>query len=273
MKISSYYSLDKIFVLSLIRNKNIVQEKFNTMFSKDDKQKRLTFYFTEGIKNNNNPVNNGNYDASLREIITHTSIDAISKNIFLNHMSILKLAKEKKYQNIMILEDDAIWNNEQANKMIPIVNKYVEKNKFNFDICYLGYINHPYIFSFPDMFNFNFVKPYSPLTAHGYIITQSGIDKILYYQNLLYPNFNVHLDKFYSTSKNLRKIATFPQYIFQDKDPALYIKGMDTLGLKIPFKTMCKINEFLSLFICFLIFYVFIVSSRSIFRKLLSRKK
>ena len=273
MNISSYESLDKIFVLSLLKNRTKVENKFSSLFSERDRIDRLCFFFTEGDKNNKNHINNGNYDASLQEILSHTAVDTISTNIFRNHISILEIAKNQNFETIMILEDDATWTQSSANKMIPIVNAYIKKNQNKFDMLYLGYINHPYICSYFNVFNFNIVRPVSPLTAHAVIITKQGIEKILYYHRTLYPAFNVHLDKFYSTCTALNKTAVFPQYIFQDKQPALYVKAMDKLGLKIPFNLVCKINEILSILVSFLLFLFLFLVVRKMVRKLLAMKK
>ena len=154
-----FYSIDKIFILGLLKNKKSIESKFNNLFvSKEDRQK-IVYHFTEGI--GHNTTNDGSYNASLRQILSHSTKDNISKNIFENHIKIIEKGYIGKYKNIMILEDDAIWDVKKSQQMIMKVNKFVLSYPFSFDILYLGYCNFPYLFSAMNITNPSFVRPFS----------------------------------------------------------------------------------------------------------------
>ena len=246
-----FYSIDKIFVLGLLKNKKHIEHKFNNLFSFEDK-KKVVYHYTEGVGNNSN--NDGSYNANLKQILAHNTNDAISRNIFQNHINIIEQGYLGNYRNIMILEDDAIWDIKKSQPILTKMNKYILNESHTFDILYLGYCNYPYVFSAINIFNPSIVRPFSPLCAHGYVVNREGLKKILYYQKLLYPTFDGHIDKFFSTS-HLKKKALYPQVVFQQRPPALFVKACDLLRFnKISFNTMCVVNENLSVLAC-LVFY------------------
>jgi len=247
-----FHSIDKIFVLGLLKNKKSIEEKFNNLFvSKDDKMK-IVYHYTEGVKNRTN--NDGSYDANLKEILGHNTKDEISKDIFINHIKIIEKGYLGKHKNIMVLEDDAIWNVKTALPIVTKMNNFILKKPSSFDILYMGYCNYPYMFSSFNIRNPSIVRPFRPLCAHGYVVSRQGLEKILYYQKLLYPDFDGHIDKFYANCSFLRKKGVFPQFVFQEKPPALYTKACDIIGINLSFDTICKVNENLSVFLC-LLFY------------------
>lgn len=247
-----FHSIDKIFVLGLLKNKKSIEEKFNNLFvSKDDKMK-IVYHYTEGVKNRTN--NDGSYDANLKQILGHNTNDAISKDIFINHIKIIEKAYLGKHQNIMVLEEDAVWNVKKALPIVTKMNNFILTQPKSFDILYLGYCNYPFVFSALNLRNPSIVRPFRPLCAHGYVVNREGLAKILYYQKLVYPTFEGHIDKFYATCSHLRKKSMFPQFIFQDKPPALYTKACDIIGVNVSFDTICKLNEIFSVVMCLFLY-------------------
>jgi hypothetical protein len=247
-----FNSIDKIFVLGLLKHKKAIEEKFNNLFVSNDDKKKLVYHYTEGVGNQTS--NDGSYNANLKQILGHNTTDAISKDIFMNHIKIIEKAYLGKHQNIMVLEDDAVWDVKKALPIVTKMNNFILTQPKSFDILYLGYCNYPFMFSAFNLKNPSIVRPFRPLCAHGYIVNREGLAKILYYQKLVYPTFDGHIDKFYATCSHLTKKAVFPQFIFQEKAPALYTKACDIIGVNVSFDTICKINENLSLVMC-LLFY------------------
>ena len=52
---------------------------------------------------------NVNKNCTLLELICHTSWDETSQNIYNNHLKTIKKSIDKKFKNVVILEDDAIF--------------------------------------------------------------------------------------------------------------------------------------------------------------------
>ena len=107
-----FHSIDKIFVLGLQKHQESIENKFNNLFSSNDDKKKLVYHYTQGVGNQTS--NDGSYDANLRQILGHNTNDAISKDIFVNHIKIIEKAYLGKHKNIMVLEDDAVWDVKKA---------------------------------------------------------------------------------------------------------------------------------------------------------------
>ena len=247
-----FFNVDKIFVLGLVKNKASIQKKFSSMFPDSNIYNKIEYYFVTG---SGSTQNDGLLNSSLWSILQHKTIDRISKDIFKNHIDILKKAKENNYTRILILEDDAYFTPISNNQMVA-VNHWMETNT-SYDMLYLGYVNWPFCWS---MFhNYYIVRPKSPLTAHSYIVNKKGIDKILSLVETCPSWYEHHIDKFYSCENSIQKFGVFPMVSFQDKDPSLFIKALDKLGLYIPFSNFCRANENVSLYITyiFLLFFVY----------------
>ena len=90
---------------------------------------------------------------------------------------------------------------------------------------------------------------------------------ILYYQKLLFPDYDGHIDKFYATCSSLKKKAIYPQIMFQEKPPALFVKACDIIGINPSFKSICILSENLSIIVCFLFYALLFGICWKIFRK------
>lgn len=255
------YNVDKIFILGLLKNKPKIEKKFNSIFHDKRFYGKLDYYLVPGV---GSATNDGLYDTSLWSIINHKSIDNISQDIFKNHVDIYRKSKEMKYRRVLILEDDAIFRGEKNKYQVDFINSYIQNDK-NYDVFYLGYVNWPILWtSFVHPF---IVKPFCPLTAHAYVINQKGIDKIL---NLLEQNpslKNYHIDKLLANQPSIEKKAAFPMISFQEKDPSLYLKACDKIGIYIDFIKFSRINENISIYIPILLYFLFILFLIKILKK------
>lgn len=246
-----FFNIDKIFVLSLIKHKDSVKKKFNTIFSEN--REKLSFEFVRGVGSNKN---DGQFDSNLFSILQHSTVDDISMNIFHNHIQIIKKAVDLKLNQICILEDDAIFDSISEQKM-ETINRWLDEHEW--DIFYLGYCNWPYIVSFPTLTP-GIIRPMSPLTAHGYLVSKSGMTKILDILMKEPKNKLLHIDKFYAQTKDFKKYGIFPMICHQDKNPALFLKACDKMNLKnIEFKRICQCNEWISIIIFLILVFIFVI--------------
>ena len=91
-----------------------------------------------------------------------------------SHLSVLLLAKERKYKNVLILEDDLVFlkTRKELDEMISMLFK----NKSNFDVCLLAYHlhkgevdkEHPFL-----------IKAEYAATASAYIINEHYYDSLI----------------------------------------------------------------------------------------------
>lgn len=109
----------------------------------------------------------------------------------LSHYNIIKNAKKTGYKNILILEDDAVFEN---NFHITFNNIIRQINEFNlqWDMIYLGQNLREYdkVENIP-----NLVKIKKGFCTHGYLINSSFYDTIL--DNSLISG--IEIDSFYNT--------------------------------------------------------------------------
>lgn len=242
------FFVDKVVILT---TENKVTDKWKKRYLDFFPENKVDFFITKGV---GATQNGGNMDESLGTILSHQSIDAVSKDILKNHLKIIETSLQSNVQNVMILEDDAIfpkWNESKWKRM----ESWLEKNKNTWDIFFLGYCQWPYMFSF--MVHRNIVKLTSPLTAHAYILNRNGMEKILQAMQVEPKRHNQHVDKIFASIPHFNKYGAFPMICFQEKCPGLYLKACDKLGQRILFSTWCKWNEWISLLIPILLFLIF----------------
>lgn len=190
----------------------------------------------EKTENNSGGINN----ITFKQVLCHNVCDHTCQNIAQNHFSIVEEAYEKNYENVLILEDDIIFQsitNPQLFKTIAWLSSH------NWDIFYFGYCPWPKIFAIP--VSSNILRVFSPLTTICYALSNQGIKKIMKYKQYYKRE---HIDKFYS-SHSFKKFALFPSIAFQKSAPSLYNIAMDKLGVDIPFDYLTKSFEILSLLI------------------------
>jgi hypothetical protein len=241
--------VNRIYVLGLQKNETEIHSAYKSILPLEKTQMVLK----EGVGNSQN---DGKMESSLWKILNHSTIDAVSRDIFKNHISIIREAYENTTnETVLILEEDARFPNWDQKKWDNIEN-FLRTYPTSWDIFYLGYCNWPYFSSL--MVTKNIVKVSSPLTAHAYILNRNGMAKILTTfenQNNLYAN--MHIDKFFLKIPNFRKYAAFPMVSFQEKCPGLYLKACDKLKCRILFSTFCKVNELISIIVPYLSIFTF----------------
>ena len=111
------------------------------------------------------------------------------------------------------------------------------------------------------------IKPFSPLTAHAYIINRNGIQKILEMIQTNPELQSIHIDKLLATSKTIKKKAAFPMISFQEKDPSLYLKACDKIGIYIDFIKFSRINENISIYLPILFYcFLFLIFTKNIIK-------
>lgn len=255
------HNVDKIFILGLLKNKTRIISKFDSIFNDKLFDGKLEYHLVNGV---GSATNDGLYDSSLWSILQHKTMDRISRDIFKNHVDIYKKSKQMDYERVMILEDDAIFTSYKNQNQLNFLNSYIRNNE-NYDIFYLGYVNWPILWSsFSNPF---VIKPFSPLTAHAYIINRNGIQKILEMIQTNPELQSIHIDKLLATSKTIKKKAAFPMISFQEKDPSLYLKACDKIGIYIDFIKFSRINENISIYIPILFYcFLFLIFTKNIIK-------
>ena len=255
------HNVDKIFILGLLKNKTRIISKFDSIFNDKSFDGKLEYYLVNGV---GSATNDGLYDSSLWSILQHKTMDRISRDIFKNHVDIYKKSKQMDYERVMILEDDAIFTSYKNQNQLNFLNSYIRNNE-NYDIFYLGYVNWPILWSsFSNPF---VIKPFSPLTAHAYIINRNGIQKILEMIQTNPELQSIHIDKLLATSKTIKKKAAFPMISFQEKDPSLYLKACDKIGIYIDFIKFSRINENISIYLPILFYcFLFLIFTKNIIK-------
>lgn len=245
------FFVDKVIILT---TENKVTDKWKNRYLNFFSKNEVEFFVTKGV---GATQNGGKIDESIGTILSHSSVDAVSKDILKNHLTIIqKCLENPDLKNIMILEDDAIfpkWNKEQWQRM----ETWLTNHENTWDIFFLGYCQWPVLLSF--MVHRNVVKLMSPLTAHAYILNRKGMQKILQAMQVDLKRYEQHIDKIYASIPNFNKYGAFPMVSFQEKCPGLYLKACDKLGQRILFSTWCKWNEWISLLIPILLFILFII--------------
>ena len=243
------FFVDKVIILT---TENKVNDQWKSRYLKFFSENEVEFFVTKGV---GATQNGGRIDESITTILSHTSVDPVSKDILKNHLRIIKKSLENpSTQNVMILEDDAIfpkWKQDQWRRM----ETWLMEHEKTWDIFFLGYCQWPLLMSF--MVDWNVVKLTSPLTAHAYILNRKGMQKILHAMQVDPKRNDQHIDKIYASIPNFNKYGAFPMVSFQEKCPGLYLKACDKLGQRILFSTWCKWNEWICLLIPILFFILF----------------
>lgn len=120
-----------------------------------------------------------------------------------SHLEVIKLAKEKKYKNILVLEDDFdfLVNKDEFNNQI---NKLFQ---IDFDVCLLAY-------NTPNLYNSEFPFLYKIIdaqTTSGYIVNSK------YYDTLI-KHWEFALDLFEQTGNDTKYTCDQSWKILQQKD-------------------------------------------------------
>lgn len=191
---------------------------------------------------------------SIWRIMRHEATDEVSQDIFKNHVHLMKRAWVENYKNVLILEDDAIFENITPGK-IKNVASWLDRNEY--DVFYFGYCN--WFIPIGLIRAVNVVRLPSPLCTHANLYSRAGLKKILGYIDSNHTR-NKHIDKLLVEIPHLDKYGVFPMMNFQNKDPGLYRRAIRQLRLPdISFKTMSRFIEYMSVVIPFLLLILFAI--------------
>ena len=245
------FFVDKVVILT---TENKVSDTWKKRYLDFFSENTVDFFVTKGV---GATQNGGNINESLLTILSHNSLDPVSKDILKNHLKIIENSlQDSNVKNVMILEDDAMfpdWNSEKWKRM----ESWLVRNENVWDIFFLGYCQWPLLFSF--MVARDIVKLTSPLTAHAYILNRKGMEKIVHAMQIEPKRYEQHIDKIFASIPHFNKYGAFPMVSFQEKCPGLYLKACDKLGQRVLFSTWCKWNEWISLFIPILCLIAFVI--------------
>ena len=129
-----------------------------------------------------------------------------------SHMLCIKDAKENGYKNVLIMEDDILFNGQILRLFLTQGNIKVPEN---FDMFYLGYnVNNGY------KYNDNIMKITSAQCAHSYILNEQVYDYIL--ENIekdwkTFPEWNTRNDLEKQQNWNCRAVDLFYGKIVNQK--------------------------------------------------------
>lgn len=192
---------------------------------------------------------------TLWDIICHNCTDHVSNRIAENHIDLIKRALSSNHRNVLIFEDDARFELPLPMEKLARVGQWLSENEY--DLFYLGHCPWPLLFSF--LLTRDIVRITSPYTCHAYIVSQSGMKKILHHVSQRdISKLDIHYDRFINQI-DLLKFGVYPSINFQNRDPALYREGMQRLlpsSCYIPFRWMIRSLETLSIVLPFLVIFM-----------------
>lgn len=240
--------IDHVSVLTLReKDHTTITERVKSSFGE-----RYTLFEVHGEPKS---ANGGEIGSSLWDILCHKAVDATALDITKNHLSMIQEAYSKGYENVLFLEDDAVFETISAEKEKRF-SDWVTRNKQKWHILFLGYCTWPLPLSF--LVSRDVVRVYTPLTAHAYILNRHGMEKILMFCSKQ-SNTQHHFDKILCMIPGFRKYAIFPMMCFQENDPALYTKALDHIGINISFAKLSRLIEFFSVLLPFILFAILIL--------------
>ena len=244
--------VDKVSVLGLTKHETKIKTYFDSIFHKD----QLNYCFKPGVGANSN---DGQMTSSLWSILNHNTVDRVSKDIFQNHIEMIRNAyMDPTVKYLLMLEDDARFPQWDQTKWDEI-QTWLVSNTTQWDIFYMGYCNWPCLWSI--FMTRYIVKVSSPLATHSYILNRRGMYKILSWLDKNPSCSKLHIDKYFLQIPHFQKLAAFPMVSFQETCPGLYLKACDKLKVRVLFSTCCKWNERVSVLvpIIFVFLFVFLI--------------
>jgi hypothetical protein len=113
------------------------------------------------------------YSLDNKELIT-----SISRATAESHKKIISIAKERNYKNVLILEDDALFLNDENVKGLTIIEKSLDdlNNIPDWEVFFLGTNIHD---NSLNLVGDNLIKCNSCVSTHAYIINNNSFDKLL----------------------------------------------------------------------------------------------
>lgn len=203
----------------------------------------------DGKKNNKNSLENNNFN----------KLNLLPKSVVgcaLSHIKCWKKHILKKNNYTLILEDDFFIEDKTLfNNLQNIIKFFISQTPTDFDILYLGYIGGNFINNCFNILNKSntyldinsyIAKPSIALGLHSYILSDSGIVKLL--SNIENNKINFHLDYYIQSlySKNLIKSYITKPRIFYQTSTYNNI-SLNSVYYKCPFFTDYYIDKYVNL--------------------------
>lgn len=161
--------VDKVFILNLDRRVDRMASMRNLM----NEMYIMNWERFPAIRPNFNKIDRELYSGYKRFRKINKKYVKGSVGCKLSHLGIIKLAKERRYKNILILEDDIEFNGNMRHVDIGLR----ELQNLNWDILYLGLNKAKYL---PTKNSIFIKKVYSGLCTHAYIVNRKSYTKIIH---------------------------------------------------------------------------------------------
>lgn len=192
--------------------------------------------------------NEGDMQMSLLDILCHRRPDEVALDITQNHLQMIHQAfQDSQVQTVLFLEEDAVFETSET-RFRSVWNTLQRESSTGFDIFYLGYCNWPWIVSF--FVSPHVIVPSSPLLAHAYILSRSGMQKVEAFVQHYGKQF--HIDKLFCHIPSFRKRASHPLLCYQSKNPALLTRLTDRWNIHLSNPLFLQIFHWTSLLLGFL---------------------
>ena len=210
-------TIDCTYIVHLVNNGRI--DHVYSEINRIKPTKNIFILFNKGFENCN------------KKLIEQVSYQDLSDAF----LQCFKHANNNNYKNILILEDDFIFNNEIMNKEhINNINHFLESNKDNEFVYYLGLIP---ILLFPTT-DFNTYRSINSLTMHSVIYSHKCIKKINNFE-LKYKHWDVIIEKNINNRYFYYKplcYQTFPETenkkSWHEKDGNIYFSKLKNVVIK-----------------------------------------
>lgn len=129
------------------------------------------------------------YSLNDKELITK-----ISKATANSHKNVISIAKENNIKNVLILEDDALFYDDENIKGIDIVEKALDDliNINNWEIFFLGTNIHD---NKLQLVSDNLIKCNCCVSTHAYILNENSYDKLLSFDSSINYAMDIWIDQ------------------------------------------------------------------------------
>lgn len=164
------------------------------------------------------------HQTTLADIFEHgtQTVGPLALDLGKNHLHIISKAYRQGCKNVLVMEDDAHFDNELTLQFLPNIVFWLKRN--DWDIFNFGSIEFPVPFRYP-------VAPgialgVKPLLAHCYVLSRCGMAKIIQYWKSTQPK--LHIDRIFANLYKKYHVA-HPPINFQTEKPALFRQAMTLL--------------------------------------------
>jgi len=228
--------IDHIYVLKLKRNDT---EELEGHLAERFPDVPVRWYEVDGV--GFSVKNEGKMSLSVWGIMQHRHMDDVSRDILRNMISMIREAHGRGLERVLFLEEDVYF---EPFTLGSQTMAWLKENQ-SWDAFYFGYCSWPWPVAF--YARREVVRVWSPLLCHAYMLHRRGMEKLLAFTADGTRNMDRHIDKMISTLPGMRKYARFPMVAFQKKDPALFVKGCDRLGIRVSLRTVSRWLQYVSI--------------------------